>query len=222
MSRVRTRSDRPCRDDLFFSLRSAWFFEILPTCFHRKEMPAMRVVMPLTIVATALFATGIAVAASRHVMNVPLADGGVARVEYEGDVAPRVTVVPAAQSSGAPVAIADPFAEMDSMFAAMERRNDAMMREVAAMQAQAGADPSSPVRQVSAGDGAPAGGNYSFVSTTTTSSGGCGHSVEVTQQPGAAPRRIERSFGDCSGAHAAPAPRAPNPPTPPAPAEPTT
>ena len=181
----------------------------------------MRIVGPLAVAATALFATGIAVAAGRHVMNVPLPDGGVARVEYEGQVAPRVTIVPAARQAGAPVAVADPFAEMDAMFAAMQRRHDAMMREVAAMQARAEADPSGPVRQVSVGEGAPAGGSYSFVSTTTTSSGGCGHSVEVTQRPGAAPQRIERSFGDCSGAHAAPTPAPRAPAAAPAPAAPT-
>jgi hypothetical protein len=169
----------------------------------------MRIVGSLVIAATALFATGIAVAATRHVMNVPLADGAVARVEYEGEVAPRVTIVAAARPASAPVAITDPFAEMDAMFAAMEGRQAAMMREIAALQAQAQTDPASPVRQISAGDGAPAAGAYSFVLTTTTSSGGCGHSVEVNQQAGAAPQRIERSFGDCSGAHAAPAPRAP-------------
>ena len=168
----------------------------------------MRVVGSLVIAATALFAAGIAVAATRHVMDVPLNDGGIVRVEYEGDVAPRVSFVPAARPASAPVAIADPFAQMDAMFAAMEQRHEAMMREIAAMQAQT--DPSSPVRQISAGEGAPAGG-YSFVSTTTTSSGGCGHSVEITQRPGAAPQRIERSFGDCGGAHAAPAPRGPAP-----------
>ena len=54
----------------------------------------MRIVGSLVIAATALFATGIAVAATRHVMNVPLADGAVARVEYEGEVAPRVTIFP--------------------------------------------------------------------------------------------------------------------------------
>ena len=181
----------------------------------------MRAVGSLAIAATALFATGIAVAATRHVMNVPLPDGAVARVEYEGEVAPRVTVLPAARPAAAPVAISDPLAEMDAMFAAMERRHEAMMGEIAAMQAQAQADPSSPVRQISVGEGAPADGSYSFVSTTTTSSGGCGHSVEVTQRPGAAPQRIERSFGDCSGAHAAPAPRAPAPAVAPAPATPT-
>ena len=184
----------------------------------------MRIVGPVVIAATALFATGIAVAASRHVMNVALPDGAVARVEYEGEVAPRVTVLPAARTAaaGTPVAITDPFAEMDQMFAAMERQHEVMMRQMAAMEAQAeaGATPGSPVQQISVGgEGAPAGGSYSFVSSTTTSNGGCGHSVEIIQQAGAAPRRVERSFGDCSGAHAAPAPRAPA--APPVPATPT-
>ncbi len=184
----------------------------------------MRIAGPLVLAGTFLFATGIAVAATRHVMNVPLPDGAVARVEYEGEVAPRVTVLPAARPAAAPVAVADPFAEMDAMFAAMERRHQAMMREIAAMQAQARAQagPGSPARQISIGEGAPAGGSYSFVSTTTTSSGGCGHSVEVTQRPGAAPQRIERSFGDCGRAGAAPVPRAPHVPAAvPAPAVPT-
>jgi hypothetical protein len=158
----------------------------------------MRIVGPVVIGATALFATGIAVAATRHVMHVPLSDGAVATIEYEGEVAPRVTVIPIARQAAQPVAAADPFSEMDAMFAAMEQRQQAMMREIA---------------------------GYSFVSTTTTSSGGCGHSVEVIQRPGAAPQRVERSFGDCSGAHAAPAPHAQAAPAPaaaaPAPAVPT-
>jgi hypothetical protein len=188
----------------------------------------MRIVGPVVIGATALFATGIAVAATRHVMHVPLSDGAVATIEYEGEVAPRVTVIPIARQAAQPVAAADPFSEMDAMFAAMAQRQQAMMREIAAMQAQAEAatGPDSPVRQLSlGGEGAQAGGGYSFVSTTTTSSGGCGHSVEVIQRPGAAPQRVERSFGDCSGAHAAPAPHAQAAPAPaaaaPAPAVPT-
>src|SRR3954470_14366668 len=176
----------------------------------------MRIIAPLAVAATALFATGIAVASTRHVMTLPLNDGSIVRVEYEGDVAPRISFAPVARLASAPVAIVDPFAQMDALFAAMEQRHQAMMRQIAALQAQAQADPSSPVRQISAGDGAPAGSGYSFVSTTTTSSGGCGHSVEIVQRPGAAPQRIERSFGDCTGAaHAAPAPHAPAaPPTP--------
>ena len=183
----------------------------------------MRFAAPIVLAGTALFATGIAVAATSHVMRVPLSDGAVATIEYEGDVAPRVTVLPVARAAAAEAARADPFARMDAMLAAMEARHDAMMRELAAMQAQAEAQAvaGSPVRQISVGEGAPAGGSYSFVSTTTTSSGGCGHSIQIVQRAGAAPERSERSFGNCAGAEAAPAPRAPHPAAAPARTEPT-
>ena len=180
----------------------------------------MRFIAPLAVAATALFATGIAAASTRHVMTLPLNDGSVVSVEYQGDVAPRISYAPVARLASAPVAIADPFAQMDAIFAAMAQRHQAMMREIAALQAQAQVDPSSPVRQISAGDGASGGSGYSFVSTTTTSSGGCGHSVQIVQRPGAAPQRIERSFGDCTGAaNAVPPPRVP--PAPPSLATPT-
>ena len=44
-----------------------------------------------------------------HTMNVSLPDGSVAQIEYSGDVAPKVSVVPAT----VPIAYADPFAELD-------------------------------------------------------------------------------------------------------------
>jgi len=179
----------------------------------------MRIVAPLAVAATALFATGIAVASTKHVMTLPLNDGSIVRVDYEGDVAPRISFAPAARPASAPVAIVDPFAQMDAIFAAMEQRHAAMMREIAALQARAGANPSSPVQQISAGDDMPAGGAYSFVSTTTTSSDGCQHSVQVTQRAGAAPQRVERSFGRCGGVYSAPEPQSPAQET--APATPT-
>jgi len=69
---------------------------------------------------------GAAVAASRdtHTMNVPLPDGSTARVEYVGNVAPKVTVVPAPVS---------PFGLFDRSMFDMHRQIDAMMREVDAM-----------------------------------------------------------------------------------------
>src|SRR4051794_5375451 len=71
--------------------------------------------------ATAL--AGAAVAASRgsHTMNVPLPDGSTAKVEYVGDVAPKVTVVPAPVS---------PFGLFDRSAFDIQRQIDAMMRQV--------------------------------------------------------------------------------------------
>jgi hypothetical protein len=67
--------------------------------------------------------TGAAVAASRdiHTFNVPLPDGSTARVEYVGNVAPKVTVTPA------PVA---PFGLFDRSMFDMDRQIEAMMRQV--------------------------------------------------------------------------------------------
>lgn len=152
---------------------------------------------------------GGAYAASRHVMNVDLPDGGVARIAYEGDVPPQVKIVPARDVAAVPIADIDPFARMDAIFTAMARQHALMMRQAAAMaaEAQAQADRGAAPIFVSATNGAPRGGSFTFVSTTTTGNGTCGHSIEVTQRAGEPARRVERSFGDCS-ASAAPAPRA--------------
>jgi hypothetical protein len=45
--------------------------------------------------AAALAGAAVAASQDSHTMNVPLPDGSTARVEYVGDVAPKVTVVPA-------------------------------------------------------------------------------------------------------------------------------
>jgi hypothetical protein len=165
--------------------------------------------------ALSLALAGAAMAAGieHHVINVGLPDGAVAQIEYQGKVAPRVKIVPVSRVA-VPVALADPaaffagnpFARMDAMFAAMEQRHAAMMRQVAAMAEAARADPGN-VRFVASTNGAPQDGSFSYVSSTTTSNGGCGHTVQITQRAGAEPQRIERSFGNCSAGaapHAAP------------------
>ena len=65
-----------------------------------------------------------------HTLNVSLPDGSVAQIEYSGDVAPKVSVVPAT----VPIAYADPFAELDRMAAYMEAQHAAMMRQMPDMQ----------------------------------------------------------------------------------------
>src|SRR4051794_4814875 len=86
--------------------------------------------------AAALAAGAVAASRNTHVMNVALPDGLTARVEYVGDVAPRVTVVPGQVP-------ADPFALFDRSAFDMQRQIDAMMRQVSEMARQplAGAPP---------------------------------------------------------------------------------
>ena len=50
-----------------------------------RTLPALAFV---SVAAAALAGTAIAASPKTHVMNVPLPDGSVARVEYVGDVAP--------------------------------------------------------------------------------------------------------------------------------------
>jgi hypothetical protein len=149
---------------------------------------------------------GAALAASEesHVLNVVMPDGAVAQVHYVGDAAPRVVVrqtqaVPVAvvPMRALPVALADPFAGFDRMAAMMDAQMAAMMRQVAAMQARAAAAPQR--AQMVASGKAPAGVQFSYVSTTT-SRNGCTTSVRWSSDgSGAEPKMIKTSSGDCAG-----------------------
>jgi hypothetical protein len=145
---------------------------------------------------------GAAVAASRdtHTMNVPLPDGSTARVEYVGNVAPKVTVVPAPVS---------PFGLFDRSMFDMHRQIDAMMREVDAMTRMpvAGA----PNLNVAAYGNAPEGTQSITVVSTSNGAKTCTRTTEVTSQgAGKPPKVVTNVSGDCGAAPApAPAPAKP-------------
>jgi len=139
---------------------------------------------------------GAAVAASRdiHTMNVPLPDGSTAKVEYVGDVAPKVTVVPAPLS---------PFGLFDRSAFDIQRQIDAMMRQIdsVARMPVAGA----PGMNVAA-YGNTRGGTQS-VTVVSTSNGNrtCTRTTEVTSQgAGKPPKVVTNVSGDCAGVPAAP------------------
>lgn len=147
----------------------------------------------------ALAAVGTAVAASHdsHVMKVDLPDGSIARIEYKGDVAPKVTVAPALNF--VPVHWFDPFAAPFTLFdriaADMDRQTDMMMRQVRSLQLR----PSTDGKVDLAAFGAlPAGTvSYSFVSTGT-GKGTCSRSLQVTSfGPGQPPKVVSNSSGEC-------------------------
>lgn len=156
--------------------------------------------------ALGLAGTALAAAHDLHVMNVSLPDGSIAQVQYRGDVAPRVVAVPVAT---------DPFAQMDAMFARMQAQHEAMMRQVAAMQAAAtqaatGGQSAAPGTVAVSVNGKPvalpAGSSY-FYSVTTTSNGAgkdgasCTQTVTMTGgAAGAAPQVQRASSGDCESA----------------------
>lgn len=157
----------------------------------------------------ALAAVGTAVAASHdtHMMKIALPDGSIARIEYHGDVAPKVVVGPAAPAT-LPVAFFDPFTlsgfdmapftELEQAAARMDREMEAMIRQTAALSAQPPA-PDGKIDMAAFGK-MPAGVvHYSFVSTSS-GNGACSRSVQVTSYgAGAQPKVVQTSSGDCKG-----------------------
>lgn len=149
-------------------------------------------------------AAGAAHAAGKlNTMNVALPDGTVAQIAYEGNVPPRVSVVP--------IAAAEPFAEMARISAMMQARHEAMMRQVAQMQRQVQQQAQQQVLAAQRSGGAtqpgqivvstnlPA-GSYSYTMVSTTTSGnGCSQTVEWRSDGSTKdPQVTKTSAGDCS------------------------
>ena len=157
--------------------------------------------------AAALCVAGTAVAASNqnHVMTVDLPDGSVARIEYQGDVAPKVKIDPSMRF--APVRFADPFdaapfAMFDRIFADMDRQAAAMMRQP---QTLAPVDSDGDGKPDLAAFGTlPAGTvSYRFVSTSDGNRF-CSRSWQWTSQgSGQQPKLVTASAGDCDTANPA-------------------
>lgn len=168
-------------------------------------MRKIRTAVLAGVAAGAAIGTALAASHGSHVMKAGLPDSTVAHIEYEGDVATKLTVAPA--SSVAPIIWLDPFepaafAPFDRIAADMDRQSDLMMRRVRALPLPAMADGgkidlaallSLPARTVS----------YSFVSTTNGRST-CSRSVQVTSLgSGQPPKVVSNSSGDCREAPSA-------------------
>jgi hypothetical protein len=139
-------------------------------------------------------------AAANHsrIMTVDLPDGSLARIEYKGDIAPKVTVEPMTRL--VPVQLADsamtaPFALFDRIAADMDRQMDAMFRQARMLEAASAGD--APLDRAAFG-ALPAGTiSYRFVSTGT-GNGVCSRSVQVTSLgAGQQPKVVSNSSGDC-------------------------
>ena len=139
---------------------------------------------------------GAAVAASRdtHTMNVPLPDGSTARVEYVGDVAPKVTVTPAPVS---------PFGLFDRSMFDFQRQIDTMIHQVDALSRVpapiAGGD-----IDLAAYGNAPEGSSSVTIVSTSNGSKTCMRTTEVTSQGASKPPKVLTTVsGDCGRAPAA-------------------
>jgi hypothetical protein len=148
---------------------------------------------------------GGAAAASRdaHTLNVPLPDGSIARVEYVGSVAPRVTVTPAPVTP-----LFAPFGMLDRGAVDMERQIDALMREMN----QVATHPivGVPGMNVAAYGNAPAGSTSVTIVSMSNGTQTCTRRTDVTSEgPSKAPKVVSSVSGDCGAAAAAP--KVPNP-----------
>lgn len=156
--------------------------------------------------AAALCAAGTAMAASNdtHVVKVDLPDGSVARIEYKGDVAPKVTIDRGGALPVAWIAAPSPFAAFDRVFADMDRQAAAMLRQAQAIEAFPPDGAGKP--DLAAFGGMPAGTvSYRFV-TSSDGSRVCTRSWRLTAEgAGQAPKMVSTSSGDCGDA-ATPAP----------------
>ena len=170
--------------------------------------------LPAVVLAGAVALAGTAFAASpkpasprssqSHVMNVPLPDGSVARVEYVGAVAPKVSVVPAPMAeAGSPWAmpVMPSFANFDRMIAEMNRRSQAIIRqaqEIARHPAGAAAP------YVASYGNLPAGQTSTTVVSVSNGGKSCTRTTEVVSQgPVKTPKVTSRATGDCDAAPAA-------------------
>jgi len=147
---------------------------------------------------------GTAMAASNdtHVMAVGLPDGSVARIEYQGAVAPKVRIDPSAPAlRTVPVRLADPFdaapfAMFDQIMADMDRQAAAMA--AAALQPVPADRASRP--DLAAFGNLPAGTISYRVVSTSDGNRVCSRSWQVTSQgPQQQPKLISTSSGDCAG-----------------------
>src|SRR5207253_5551020 len=122
-----------------------------------------------------------------------LPDGSIAKVEYVGEVAPKVTVVPAPLP---------PFGLFDRSVFDIQRQIDAMMRQIdsVARMPVAGA----PGMNVAAYGNAPAGTQSVTVVSTSNGAKTCTRTTEVTSQgAGKPPKVVTNVSGDCAGEPAA-------------------
>ncbi|HWI87631.1 MAG TPA: hypothetical protein VNS11_00080 [Sphingomicrobium sp.] len=160
----------------------------------------------LAAVAAALAGTAIAASPPTHIMNVPLPDGSVARVQYVGDVAPKVTVDPAPLALGFWTSgLMSSFASFDRMMQQMDRETQAMMRHV--QQAQIGRGV--PGMNVASYGNMPAGADS--VSIVSVSNGGatCTRRTEIVSQGAGKPPKVTSSVSGQCGASTQPRAAAP-------------
>jgi hypothetical protein len=158
------------------------------------------------LAAAAIAGTAGAASRNSHVMTVSLPDGSAARVEYVGDVPPKITFeAPGPMAPGFWPAIPS-FAGFDRLFEQMSRQTDALMREAQHAAQQPSSASGLPIF---AGLGtAPAGVSSTTIVSYTNGASTCTRTTQtLSQGPGKPPKVSSTLSGNCGAG--APPPAAP-------------
>ena len=166
-------------------------------------MRNIRVAFLAGAAAVLLGSSGIALAqtANRHTMTVQLPGGGVAEIQYTGNVPPRVTVSsgPAAFAEMLPASsllgMSSPFAMLDRIAAEMDREAAALFRYAGKIAAQPWPGTSG-LTLTNLQNLPPGTRGFSYVSTVT-GNGVCTRSTEITATGNGPPRVVTHSSGNC-------------------------
>lgn len=162
--------------------------------------------------AVALLGAGVAEAATAglHTMKLDAPDGSVVHVEYTGDVAPRVEIVPADARAPATVPMmVDPFAGMERISAMMDAQMNAMMQRAALIQQQTASMQQHAVATtdgepgLTVAGGVPQGVHMTYYSSSTDANG-CTRSISYSSDgSGAQPKMTQAASGGCDAAQGA-------------------
>ena len=161
-----------------------------------RKLPAL---MIAALSTAAIAGTAAAAARNSHVINVALPDGGVAHVQYVGNVAPKVTIEPAVHSDGDWLPMPS-FAGFDRMIAEMNRESEAMMRQAQ----QLGHQPvgNGAVPYVASLSNAPAGMSSTTIVSYSNGNQTCTRTTEAVSQGLGKPPKISSSLtGNCGASN---------------------
>lgn len=148
----------------------------------------------LALIGSAGYA--LAHAAGMHTMTVRTPDGGVATIEYSGNVAPKITFG-AAPIPSAFLGARAPFAAFDRISAEMNHEMDVLLRQ-AGMLTQPAASTSPFYSTMLQGMPSP-GRGYSWTAAMS-GNGVCTRTMRITRNGNAKPHIVASSSGDCAGA----------------------
>jgi hypothetical protein len=155
--------------------------------------------------AAAIAGTALAVTSNNHSMNVALPDGSVARVEYVGNIPPKVTVVPAPLAGDAWMSGLPSFSGFDRMFEQMDRQ----MRQIEQMARQpVSTQGMAPGMNVASYGNLPAGADSVSVVSVSNGAATCTRTTEVVAQGSGKPPKVTTNVSGNCGAAAQPAPSA--------------